>query len=216
MGLPEKKEDSKYSYKDYCSWPDDERWEIIAGVVYDMSPAPSRRHQNLAGALFNKIYNYLEDKYCEVYIAPFDVRLPDYENDTAETTYNIVQPDIAVICDPEKLDDAGCKGAPDWIIEILSPATAGKDEKEKLYLYEKHGVSEYWLVHPDDMTVRVYILGEDKKYKRSEIYIKEDKIEAIAVNGLVIDLKMVFKPDILEAREKPADYKGPPEREVKN
>lgn len=128
-------------------------------MIFDMSPSPSRNHQEISVELLRQFSNYLIDKTCKVYAAPFDVRLPEGdENDTNIET--VVQPDIAVICDKCKLDDKGCKGASDLIIEITSPSTARKDLKEKLFLYEKSGVKEYWIVHPTDKTVMVFKLGE--------------------------------------------------------
>ena len=159
-----------YSYGDYLTWPNDERWEIIDGTPYSMSLAPSREHQRITGELFRQIANFVRDGNCEVYAAPFDVRLP--KKDEADGNIKtVVQPDISVICDPSKLDKAGCKGAPDWIIEVLSPATAAKDQIQKHALYQRHGVKEYWLVHPTDKIVAVYRLkkGEYGKPEISEL-----------------------------------------------
>ena len=146
MGLSVKKHARLYTYKDYVLWPDEERWELINGAAFNMSPAPSRFHQKISGTLFSKIHHYLEGKPCEVYHAPFDVRLPE-GNEPEEDIITVVQPDIAIICDRSKLDDKGCKGSPDLVIEIVSPHTVSKDMKEKLALYEKHGVKEYWIIH---------------------------------------------------------------------
>ena len=162
MGLPLKKENKKFTYADYLTWPDNERWEIIDGVPYNMAPAPSRKHQRLMRDLCRPIINYLDDKDCEIYFAPFDVRLTEkYETD--EETTSVVQPDIVIICDKDKLDDKGCKGAPDLVIEILSPSTAAKDIGEKFNLYERHKVKEYWIVYPNDEIVMVYKLDETGK-----------------------------------------------------
>ena len=125
------KRKERYTYADYLSWPDGERWEIIAGEPYSMSPAPSRQHQQILGALFAKFYYYLEDKACRVYPAPFDVRLFQ-ENDKHDEIDTVVQPDIVVVCDDKKLDDKGCQGAPDLIIEIISQSTAKKDLNRSL------------------------------------------------------------------------------------
>lgn len=119
-------DEKRYTYGDYLTWPDEERWELIEGVPYDMTPAPSTNHQRILGELFRQISTFLLDRDCEVFIAPFDVRLP--EGDEAdEQIITVVQPDIAVICDPAKIDRRGCRKAPDFIIEILSPSTAAKD-----------------------------------------------------------------------------------------
>lgn len=192
MALPLSKSVQRFTYKDYLGWPEDERWELINGVAYDMSPAPSRLHQEISIILSSKIYNYLEGKPCKVYYAPFDVRLPEGQ-EIEDEIQTVVQPDIAVICDESKLDDKGCKGAPDWIIEIVSPNTVKKDLKEKAELYEKHGVREYWVIHPDDKIVMIYSLGEDRKYSRPEVYSNDDVVESKILSGMKIDLNLIFK-----------------------
>jgi len=192
MALPQLKKGTNFTYGDYVNWPEDERWELIDGYAYNMSPAPSRRHQKISRDLEFQIVNFLVDKPCEVYDAPFDVRLPeaDEQDEDIET---VVQPDIVVVCDKSKLDDKGCRGAPDLIIEILSPFTAPKDMKIKLSLYEKHGVKEYWVVHPIDNIVMVFKLGKNKKYGKPEVYTEEDKIKTAILEGLEIELSKVFQ-----------------------
>lgn len=185
------KPNEKYTYADYKTWNDDERCEIINGVIYNMSPAPRRLHQKVSGNIFAKIHNYLENKPCEVYDAPFDVRLPltkegsDFDIDT------VVQPDIVVICDKSKLDDAGCIGAPDIVIEIISESTASKDLKIKFNLYEKSGVKEYWIVFPDEKVIQIFKL-KNGEYGKPEVYGIDDKIEVKYLGNLVIDLKEAF------------------------
>jgi len=191
MALPARKSEPKFTYGDYLTWPDEERWELIDGNAYNMSPAPSRRHQQISRELAFQIHDYLRDKPCELYHAPFDVRLPD-EDESDDEVLTVVQPDIVVICDKKKLDDKGCRGAPDLIIEILSPNTASKDLREKLNLYEKHGVNEYWIVHPTDNTVMVFKLSK-KKYGRPDVYAEKDKIKTPILDGLEIELELVFK-----------------------
>ena len=192
MSLPLLKKGANFTYGDYVNWPEDERWELIDGYAYNMSPAPSRRHQKISRDLEVQIVNFLADKPCEVYDAPFDVRLPeaDEKDDDIET---VVQPDIVVVCDEDKLDDKGCRGAPDLIIEILSPFTAPKDMKIKLSLYEKHGVKEYWVVHPVDNIVLVFKLSKNKMYGKPEVYTEEDKIKTAILEGLEIDHNKVFQ-----------------------
>lgn len=156
MGLP-KRDGARHTYGEYRRWPEEARYELIDGVAYAMAPAPSRRHQEVLGELFRQVANALEGHPCRPFIAPFDVRLPrageaDDEIDT------VVQPDLSVVCDPRKLDDLGCRGAPDWIVEVLSPATASHDHILKRAVYERAGVREYWLVHPVDRIVTVYRL----------------------------------------------------------
>nr|MBF0223510.1 Uma2 family endonuclease [Desulfobulbaceae bacterium] len=145
---------AKYSYKNYCEW-NDGRWELIEGVEYDMTPAPSRLHQEISMILSAGFYEALKGTDCKVYSAPFDVRLADTPDKNDEAIFTVVQPDISVICDQEKLDDRGCKGAPDLIVEILSLSTASKDMKVKRNIYEKCGVREYWLIHPEEKLIMV-------------------------------------------------------------
>lgn len=192
MALPQLKKGMNFTYGDYVNWPGDERWELIEGYAYNMSPAPSRRHQKISRDLEFQIVNFLAGKPCEVYDAPFDVRLPeaDEQDEDIET---VVQPDIVVVCDKNKLDEKGCRGAPDLIIEILSPFTAPKDMKVKLSLYEKHGVKEYWIVQPTDNIVLVFKLGKNKKYEKPEVYTEEDKIKTAILEGLEIELGKVFQ-----------------------
>lgn len=194
MSLAVKLEET-YTYKDYQSWPDDERWELINGVPYAMSPAPTRWHQEYVGVLFNELYNYLEGKLCEVFVAPFDVRLSDQDVDSKDddAVGTVVQPDILVVCDESKLDDRGCNGAPDFIIEILSESTAGKDLHEKLLLYEKYGVKEYWIVDMWSKTIRVHLLGSDGAYGKTAIYNLGDHLPSTVLKGLKIDLDALFK-----------------------
>ncbi|MCK4468735.1 MAG: Uma2 family endonuclease [Desulfobacterales bacterium] len=183
--------DEKFSYADYLSWPDDERWEIIEGVAYDMSPAPAREHQRVSAIIFAKIYNFLSGKECEVYFAPFDVRLAETKDEADEEIETVVQPDIVVICDQNKLDKRGCLGAPDITVEILSPSTSYKDQTEKLLLYEKHGVKEYWIVNHDAKYIMIYCL-EGVKYGKPEYLTENDILESRALEGLKIDLSEVW------------------------
>lgn len=149
--------DPRYTYGDYVCWSGDERWELIDGEAFAMSPAPSRRHQETVVGLVGQIAPQLRGGPCRVYVAPFDVRLPrGSETDNAVDT--VVQPDVAVICDPAKLDAAGCRGAPDWIVEVLSSATAARDRVHKRDLYERHGVGEYWVLDPEHRRLTIHRL----------------------------------------------------------
>lgn len=139
-------------------------WELIDGVAYNMCAAPSRYHQGILTELNRQIGNFLAGRPCKVYVAPFNVLLPDHSGQEEEKVATVVQPDLPVICDMEKLTEKGCTGAPDWIVEILSPYTSKKDFNEKLYLYERHGVREYWIVDPGNKYVHVYQLNEKGKY----------------------------------------------------
>jgi len=186
-----KRPDNKYTYADYLSWNDNERWELIEGTAHNMTPAPSRVHQEVSAALLSKFYGYLKEKSCKVYAAPFDVRLP-FENEKDEDIKTVVQPDIVVECDKSKLDDRGCKGAPDLIIEITSPTTSRLDLKDKFNLYEKAGVREYWIADPIGKTVMVFKRGEEGRYDRPDMYAEEDEIQVGIFKDLKVDLKEVY------------------------
>lgn len=146
-----------FTYADYLHWPDDERWELIDGQAYAMAPAPTISHQTLVGQLFRQIDEALDGAPCRALIAPLDVLLP-VADEADEQTGTIVQPDILVVCDPAKITERNVRGAPDWIIEVLSPATARYDHIIKRALYERAGVREYWLVHPVDRVITLYTL----------------------------------------------------------
>lgn len=191
MGLAAKKAASKFTYADYLTWNDNERWEIIQGEAYNMTPAPSTTHQLLIAEFVFQLKAQLKEKSCQVLPAPFDVRLP-VKNEKEEDIENIVQPDISVVCDPKKLDKKGCLGAPDLIIEITSPSTSRKDRMEKFFLYELAGVKEYWLVYPDDKIVEVFHLKPDGKYGRPEILCETDTVRLNALKNVKIDLTAAF------------------------
>ncbi len=186
------KNDRTYTYTDYLNWPEDERWEIIDGVAYAMSPSPSRLHQEISGNLYLAFGNYLKDKQCKIYAAPFDVRLPQ-KNETEDNASTVVQPDLTIVCDPNKLDNRGCKGAPDLIIEILSRSTASHDVIKKRRLYEQNGIFEYWIVDPSNQIItRFYMNDELSKYKEPEYFVRDNTITPIIFPELEIDLKEIF------------------------
>jgi Uma2 family endonuclease len=161
--------DTQYHcYGDYVTWPDDCRYELIDGMAYMMSPAPNLAHQDIAGEIYLQARLALKGKTCRAFIAPIDVRLPK-KDEVNEQIDTVVQPDVMVVCDSSKLDRSGIRGAPDWIVEVLSPSTASHDQIKKRRLYELHGVREYWLVHPIDRVVTVYCLM-DNQYGKPEIY----------------------------------------------
>ena len=166
MALP-KVSDRRFTYADYLKWPDDERWELMDGEAYAMSPTPTISHQTLVLDIARQIADALDGAPCRALIAPVDVLLPAPEEaDDRATT--VVQPDILVVCDPAKITEHNVRGAPDWIIEVLSPATARHDHLTKRALYERAGVREYWLVHPVDRVITVYVL-KDGQYGGPEI-----------------------------------------------
>jgi Uma2 family endonuclease len=182
----------RFSYADYLRWPQGERWELIDGEACAMSPAPTRRHQAISREIGRQIANYLLGRDCEVYSAPFDVRLPDSPAADDDETWTVVQPDIAVICDRSRLDDRGCRGAPDWMIEILSPDSAQRDLRDKLALYERHGVREYWVVDPSHQVVEVFRQGEGSGYGKPVVFGPKDKALSSVLPELAIDLEPVF------------------------
>jgi Uma2 family endonuclease len=192
MGYPAENEDHRYTYGDYLTRPDEERWELIDGIAYAMTPAPSTQHQRISGELFRQLSNYFLDKSGEVFAAAFDVRLPQ-GNEQDEAIDTVVQPDIVVVCDPAKIDEKGCKGAPDLVVEIVSPSTVQKDLKQKMALYERAGVKEYWIIHPADKTVMIFKLNQMAQYGRPEILTKEDTLKTDLFEDLSVDLKRAFR-----------------------
>ena len=193
MPLP-KSQEQKYSYVDYLTWGENERWEILDGIAY-MQATPSRIHQEISGELFTQFHNYLSGKTCKVYHAPFCVRLDNEKNDA--DIKNVVELDITIVCDSSKLDEKGCKGSPDMIIEIMSPSSGKKDRVEKYNKYEKAGVKEYWVVEPDEKLVSVFILQKNGRFGRTEMYTDEDKIKASIFSELEIDFSTVFNKIIV-------------------
>jgi len=179
------------TYADLLSLPDDERWELIDGVLYDMTPAPSFRHQDILGNLYMQFRNTLVNSPCRVVLAPFDVRLPKAsENGMTATT--VVQPDLSVICDREKIDDRGCVGSPSMVVEIISPYTAKKDLYVKHRIYERAGVKEYWVIYPSEKMLHVFTLDEHGNYGDPDVYVNGEQAPVGVLPGLVIDLAIVF------------------------
>ena len=184
----------QYTYADYLTWRFDERVELIKGWIYKMSPVPRRVHQRIEGKLFASLFNLIDNNKCQVYSAPFDVRLIKNKGQANKEIQTVVQPDICVICDPTKLDDAGCLGSPDLIVEILSDSTAKKDYNEKFNLYEENKVKEYWIVNPATKTIELFSLVNEAYvsiglYNESEgfTYIKSELFQ-----DLKIELKTIF------------------------
>ncbi len=182
--------DKVYNYAHYLSWKFNERVELIKGKIFKMSPAPNRNHQGISGNLFMPLKAFLTVHNCKVYAAPFDVRFPNNPDD--KNPYTVVQPDICVICDLTKLDDKGCVGAPDMIIEILSPSTAAKDVKDKFELYEEHGVKEYWIVDPENNILDIFLLNDTNKYQLKGKFNAEQRVVVNSIPGLEINLAEIF------------------------
>lgn len=184
-----------YSYADYLTWRFDEAVELLRGKISLMSPAPNINHQSISRNLLVEIGYYLKNKPCKVFDAPFDVRLYDRKKSLIanKDIYTVVQPDLCVICDTDKLDMKGCLGAPDWIIEILSKSTAQKDTQTKFQLYQEAGVKEYWLVYPYEATVSQFVLDEaSDRYQLLAMFSKQDNAVPFLFPELTINLQEVF------------------------
>ncbi len=182
--------EGSYTYADYLLWQFRERVELIRGRIFRMSPAPNRIHQKIATFLTAKLFNYFEHQPCQVFAAPFDVRMPLGRRKGMDTT--VVQPDLCVICDESKLDELGCAGAPDLVVEILSPGNSTKEMREKFRVYEEAGVREYWIVNPAEKVVLIYILDADGKYIGLAPVTDGDPLRAHIFPELLIELKEVF------------------------
>ena len=189
MALPAEK--VRYTFADVLLWDGDEHIEIINGEAFMMA-TPSRIHQEITGELFRQLANFLEGKQCKVYSAPFGVRLFEQDGDRPEDVDTVVEPDISVVCDRSRLDEHGCKGAPDLVIEVLSPSTQRHDQLVKLNLYQRAGVREYWIVDSENKTVRVMIQAGDGTLRTHEIYRQEDVAKVNALDGCFIELSKVF------------------------
>jgi Uma2 family endonuclease len=176
-----------YSYADYMSWRFDDALELIKGKITLMPPAPTVNHQRIESNLLVEIGGYLKGKKCDVFPAPFDVRLYDRRKSilASKDIKTVVQPDICVICKPELLDQQGCNGAPDWIIEILSPGNSKREMKIKYDLYQESGVTEYWLVYPSEHAIHQFVL-DDQTYQLKQMYSDDD----MAIPHLFPDLKI--------------------------
>ena len=181
-----------YTYADYLQWKFEERVELIKGRIFKMSPAPNLKHQQVSGRIFGKLFIFLEGKPCQVFSAPFDVRLPVRNRKKPEQITTVVQPDICVICDENKLDENGCCGAPDLVIEILSPGHTQKEIRIKHSLYEEAGVKEYWVVYPVEESMAVFHLDENGRYGGARLYAYGDTIKSVAVTGLTVSVNDVF------------------------
>ena len=178
-----------YSYEDYLSWPEGERIEVIQGVAHAMSPAPRREHQRLVAEMTRQVANALRGASCEIYPAPFDVKLSADQDDERPT---VVQPDLSIVCDPGKLTEQGMTGPPDFVIEIVSPESGFHDRSRKFNLYQSAGVREYWIVDPDERVVEVYRLEESESYRRIGAFGGTDTVTAGISDAIVVDLAELF------------------------
>ena len=147
-----------YTYADYLMWQLKERVELIKGKIMAISPAPARMHQKILRKINRAFDSHFAEHLCEVYFAPLEVRVPDKKGNIK----TVVQPDLCVICDPSKLDDRGCLGAPDLVVEILSPGNSKREMKDKFELYQENGVAEYWVVRPEEKNIQIFLLEKGK------------------------------------------------------
>ena len=182
-----RQEKERFTYADYCTWDDGQRWELIDGKAYLMA-APSTMHQRISRRLLRKFDEHLDGKKCEVFHVAYDVRL---NRDKGDDT--VVQPDLLVVCDPDKIDDKGCNGAPDLVIEILSPSTAKHDMMKKFTKYTEAGVREIWFADYEEQTILAYIKN-DNGYT-FDIYRSHDKITVGILPELTIDMKDIFETE---------------------
>ncbi|MGC7871552.1 Uma2 family endonuclease [Desulfosporosinus sp. SYSU MS00001] len=192
MSQPEQNFGRKFTYNDYLTWSEEEQWELINGIPYNMTPAPSTQHQKIVATLIAQFYYALKDSPCQVFSAPFDVRLTEPENNS-DDIFTVVQPDLTIICDRNKLDSRGCVGGPDLVIEVTSPSTLRKDIKDKFYLYEKAGVNQYWIIYPEQKTVVVFGLDQKGKFGRPDIYCETDVIQTEIFKSIRLDLSEIFQ-----------------------
>ena len=189
MALPAEK--ARYTFADCLTWEENKRIEIINGEAVMMAP-PSSVHQEICFEMGRQLGNFLEGKQCKVYPAPFGVRLFEKGGDTPDDVDTMVEPDISVVCDRSKIDKHGCKGAPDLVVEILSPSSLRHDRFVKLGLYQRAGVREYWIVDPEYKSVQVFIQDGGSSLRISEEYGREDVARVNVLEGCFIDLGKVF------------------------
>jgi len=186
----------QYTYADYLTWADNKMRELLNGFIRLMSPAPKLTHAIVTSRLGNYLFNYIEKHTgeCQVFYAPFDVRFPTNPDNTADhQIYTVVQPDICVVCDSSKLDEGGCLGAPDMVIEILSLSSQRYDLNEKFKIYETGGVKEYWVVSPKEKGINVFILQENGNYDAGTVYEGITKIPVQTLSGLSVNSEKLFK-----------------------
>ena len=186
-----------FTYADYLTWPDDERWELIDGEAYNMTPAPTTRHQNIVYNVSFILKSKLLNKSCRPFVAPTDVVLSEYD---------VVQPDVFVVCDEKKITEANIQGAPDLIVEVLSPATALKDKREKKNLYEKYGVKEYIIVDPAAQYVERFLLEEGGLYGKGGIFGPKEVLPLVSLKEIEIPLWEIFEVEEPKDQEKKEQY----------
>jgi len=186
----------RYTYAEYLTWTDNKLRELLNGFIRLMSPAPTLKHAVVSRRIATPLINFIEKNNgdCQVFYAPFDVRLPKKPNETADNQiYTVVQPDICVVCDNSKLDERGCLGAPDMVVEILSLSSQRYDLNEKFNLYEAAAVKEYWVVSPKEKGINVFILQENGKYDDGTVYEGNTHVPVLTLEGLSLSTEILFK-----------------------
>jgi len=183
--------EATYTYADYLSWKFQERVELLRGKIRQMA-APNRVHQGISLNLARLFSTALLKSPCKVYAAPFDVRLTRFNKLKNKEVTTVVQPDLCVICDPAKLDVRGCIGAPDLVVEILSPGNSKTEMKDKFDLYEEAGVREYWIVFPGERSVQIFQLNESGQYIGLQPCVEGDIVTTPVVPGMEVILADVF------------------------
>lgn len=176
-----------YTYADYLKWKFKEKVELIKGKIMEMSPAPTRFHQRISMKLTSNFLNFFDNHKCQLYAAPFDVRFPD-ENGKIKT---VVQPDLCVICDENKLDDRGCIGAPDLVVEILSKGNTKREMKDKYEIYQEQGVKEYWIVSPETRTIQIFVL-ENGKYIGIQPVAEDEMATSVVFSALSFSTEKLY------------------------
>lgn len=180
-----------YTYADYLRWQFEERLELFRGRIFRLAD-PNTKHQVIAGNFFVLVKIFLANQKCQSFIAPFDVRLPVRNRKKDNEITTVVQPDICIVCDESKIDERGCCGAPDLVVEILSPGNSSKEVKLKFELYEEAGVKEYWIVYPGEESVAVFTLNEQGKYSGAFLYAGKDTISSVSITGFTVNLTDIF------------------------
>ena len=183
MNLPAQKTLQRFTWTDYQTWPDEERWELIGGEAWSMAPAPTTGHQDIALNIAFALKKGLIGKVCKPFVSPIDVRLSDED---------VVQPDVLVVCQPEKIKPSHIEGAPELVIEVLSPSTATRDLRDKKALYERHGVGEYIIVDPLEHYAIRFLRGSDALYDKGTVFGADEMLTVSSLDNLGIPLWEVF------------------------
>lgn len=183
--------EQRFTYRDYLSWPEDERWELIDGVPFSMTPAPGVPHQRVVTESLSQLVEWFRGKTCEALASPLDVLLPSDDEPDGETG-TILQPDLMVVCDPRKINERRIRGGPDFVVEVLSPSTASRDQIVKAALYEKHGVREYWVLDPIERLITIRLRNERGLFSEVRFVEAKGMVPVSIFEGLKLDLDQVF------------------------